>query len=421
MKKLILQVALSIFLSSLVFANSNADSERAVCLRDSLKKDSFTFSTAYLEGRYTNKQLAGFNLELLNASDMAFASSRNIFVRLLMLYTLYQINDKAKVALHEIGHGSRVRSIGIDYKLTHYFGHDCYDGKKENYFEYFLEEIFDIDSFGFFRQDGRGGCLPNPNQVKNLSDKFDDDIVHNLFLVCHAGGMNNDIYFAERISDDIYTRNKETRLLPYILYLKNRFSPIEYDRTAKELGDDPFNIREDFKKKGRLDFKEGFISDAGLRSLFLSGTTYSPLYWFFTKKPLRLYGFRIPDVFPYITTKGMSYKVVSGYEINEDLKLIFGFERVFKVEPATEYSLGVEQTTIINRALPISYRGVVTFGQGLDLEASCSIPISKYLSIGAGLEIYSCKSLQGQRHATSGMLDKNGLSHNISVSMSYKF
>ncbi|GHT37187.1 hypothetical protein AGMMS49593_03670 [Endomicrobiia bacterium] len=134
-----------------------------------------------------------------------------------------------------------------------------------------------------------------------------------------------------------------------------------------------------------------------------------------------MYGFRIPDVFPYITTKGMSYKVVSGYEIDEDLRLIFGFVRVFKVEPATEYSLGVEQTAIINHALPISYRGVVTFGQGLDLEASCSIPIRKYLSIGTSLEIYSYKSLQGQRHATSGMVNENGLSLNISVSMSYKF
>lgn len=65
MKKiLILQVALSIFLSSLVFANSNADSERTVCLGDSLKKGSFTFSTAYLEGQYIDKQLAGFYLDL---------------------------------------------------------------------------------------------------------------------------------------------------------------------------------------------------------------------------------------------------------------------------------------------------------------------------------------------------------------------
>ncbi|GHT40918.1 hypothetical protein AGMMS49921_03100 [Endomicrobiia bacterium] len=150
--------------------------------------------------------------------------------------------------------------------------------------------------------------------------------------------MNNEIYLAERISDDIYTRNtrnKEYRLLPYILYLNNRFSPIIYDKTAKEFGDDPFNIVNDFQEKGRLDFKKGVIKDAGgVKSLFLSGTTYSPLYSFFTEKPLKLYGFRIPDVFPYITTKGMSYKVVSGYEINKDLRLIFGFERVSKVEPA---------------------------------------------------------------------------------------
>ncbi|GHT54291.1 hypothetical protein AGMMS50233_02050 [Endomicrobiia bacterium] len=418
---------MSIFLASLVFADGNADSERAVCLRDSLKKDSFTFSTAYLEGQYTDKQLAGFYLDLTNAFDRASETASTLLLKKAFEgdigaflavcsvgFSSYYITSKASTPFHEVGHGLRSESFGMDYM----FSLDCNDKspfkKDENFFKFFVRNMFNNDR----------ACV---RYRSYRIHKLDNDSYCNCEIIVSAGGMNNEIYLAERISDDIYTRNKETRLLPYILYLENRFSPIKYDRTAKELGDDPFDIRKAFKEKRRLDFKKGVIEDAGVRSLFLSGTTYSPLYSFFTKKPLKLYGFRIPDVFPYITTKGMSYKVVSGYEINEDLRLIFGFERVFKVEPATEYSLGLEQTATINHALPISYRGVVTFGQGLDLEASCSIPISKYLSIGAGLEIYSCKSLQGQRRATSGMLDKNGmfdengLSCDVFVSMSYKF
>lgn len=125
--------------------------------------------------------------------------------------------------------------------------------------------------------------------------------------------MNNEICLAEKICDDIYNKNKERQLLPYCIYLWNRLSPIGYDFTAKEADDDPFSIRTAFRAKGENSFKKGTISNAGFVSLFLSATTYS----IFTKKHTTFHGFRPPDIFPYITKKGMSYKVVSGYEVNK--------------------------------------------------------------------------------------------------------
>jgi hypothetical protein len=64
----------------------------------------------------------------------------------------------------------------------------------------------------------------------------------------------------------------------------------------------------------------------------------------------------LPDIYSYITTRGMSYKVVSGYEFNEDTRLFFGFESVFDKERATEYSIDIDR--IAKLSLPLHYKCV---------------------------------------------------------------
>ncbi|GHT55960.1 hypothetical protein AGMMS50233_06780 [Endomicrobiia bacterium] len=249
-----------------------------------------------------------------------------------------------------------------------------------------------------------------------MEKSLDKSSACNGFIIFHAGGMNNQVQLAEKISDDIYSKKKRPGLFSYAMYLKNRLDPILYNYMAKEMGDDPFSIQYYFKQRGENNFKKGTISNAGWISLLLSATTYSAL----TDKPIQFHGFRIPDVFPYITKRGMSYKAVSGYEVRNGLNLIFGLERAFKIEPATECSLGISHHMIDNK-FPISYSGIVTFGQGFDFEASCSIPLSKSFSLGAGCEIYSVKSLQGQRNAATNMKESNGFSKNFFASVSYRF
>jgi hypothetical protein len=38
----------------------------------------------------------------------------------------------------------------------------------------------------------------------------------------------------------------------------------------------------------------------------------------------------------------MSYKLVSGYQVNEDLRFLFGLETVLKTDQATEYHIGID-------------------------------------------------------------------------------
>ncbi|GHT41459.1 hypothetical protein AGMMS49921_04630 [Endomicrobiia bacterium] len=170
---------------------------------------------------------------------------------------------------------------------------------------------------------------------RGLKKILDKSSACNGLIISAAGGMNNEVQLAEKISNDIYSKKKKPGLFSYAMYLQNRLSPILYDYNAKEHGYNPLNIRYHFEQRGENNFKKGAISKAGWISLLLSTTTYSA----FTDKPLQFHGFRIPDVFPYITTRGMSYEVVGGYEIHDNLNLIFGLERAFKIEPATECSL----------------------------------------------------------------------------------
>ncbi|MDR2818596.1 MAG: hypothetical protein LBB37_04070 [Endomicrobium sp.] len=67
----------------------------------------------------------------------------------------------------------------------------------------------------------------------------------------------------------------------------------------------------------------------------------------------------------------------------------------------------------VDMQLPISYKCTATFGLGWDLEASVTIPLSSYFSVGIGCEYYHFSSLQGQRHITGNILNIDETSINI--------
>lgn len=101
---------------------------------------------------------------------------------------------------------------------------------------------------------------------------------------------------------------------------------------------------------------------------------------------------------------------------------------MFTIESAIEYSLGVDQT--IKLPFPMQYRGVATFGLGLDLEASVTVPLPSVFSVGVGCEYYHFSSLQEQRSITGNILDidrtsiiinENSTSTNIFGFVSYRY
>jgi hypothetical protein len=80
------------------------------------------------------------------------------------------------------------------------------------------------------------------------------------------------------------------------------------------------------------------------------------------------------------------------------MHIIFGVERVIHGESAMEFHVGLKQTFRASE-YPISYKGVLTFGEGFDVEGSVSLPIFDSLSICIGGGVYANKSLLGERHS----------------------
>ncbi|GHT41455.1 hypothetical protein AGMMS49921_04620 [Endomicrobiia bacterium] len=70
MKKLLVALAACCGIVSQSFATE-------VELSKSIKKDSITFNTAYLNGQYTNKQLVKFGLEFINTTDRILKNFKN--------------------------------------------------------------------------------------------------------------------------------------------------------------------------------------------------------------------------------------------------------------------------------------------------------------------------------------------------------
>ncbi|GHT37158.1 hypothetical protein AGMMS49593_03590 [Endomicrobiia bacterium] len=153
--------------------------------KNPLKKDSITFNTAYLNGQYTNKQLVNFGLEFINTTDRILKNVQEQETTAAIIASsviLFYCDNQVATALHETGHGLRAKSYGVDYQLLH----NCCDKspfkKDENFFKFFLGELFNIK---------RPGCLANIKQMKGLEKSLDKSSVCNCLIIYGAGGLNN--------------------------------------------------------------------------------------------------------------------------------------------------------------------------------------------------------------------------------------
>jgi hypothetical protein len=415
MNKTLFWVILAV-VTCMQFVLASQESEN---LYDCLNKDNATLSSAYIDGYCTNKQLVNLNMEILRASDRFFQyvdKRINKCASVLLCLVLFRINQGACVALHEAGHALRFKAVGID----------CEFGDSDGVISTRILDYYSKKCFFRCFTDLNGWCRPvSSGEIRKLTPEETTKILNNkdfndFMIIMGAGGFNNQILFAERIGYDMWSR-KQVDPLSYCIYLDQRFHVIKYDWDADDdfESNDPTLIVHSFKRNGRTDFKKNTIADAGRVSLFLSASTYSIIFG----KPITLCGFRLPDVYPYITTRGISYKVVSGYEVNENTRLFFGFESVFENKCATEYSIGIDTIAKLH------YMCIATFGLGLDLEASVTFPLSSCFSVGVGCEYYNFSSLQGQRNITehiadnaeSSNLNRDATSTNIFAFVSYRY
>jgi hypothetical protein len=393
---------------------SKKEDELYSCLR----KDSISLNSAYFaRNYYTNKQLANINVECLVVSRRILECLKSAgFVYYITWWGLWIVNVGAFCSFHELGHGSRYKSFGFDC----IFGYLATDYEERDILLFYLNNMLG----GWLGiTNGQTPCcgLVYEDQQKwhNLSLNMDVRSFADVKIIISAGGLNNEMYLAERLADEMYLKKRYDSSIIYAFYLYERLSGSFYDYLYDRFlgyGDssDPTAIIKAFKKKGRKDFKTGTIGKAGLLSMLLSGTTYFVLF----DRPWCPAGLRFPDCFPYITTRGVSYKVISGYEVGECKYLTFGFETVPGKKNATEIFVGTNITDTDILPFTVQYKCIVTFGLGSDAEVSVILPLSPIFSMGLAYEYYHSNSLQGQRNTTS---NTERTSTNISCFVSYRY
>ena len=378
-------------------------------------KDSITLSSAYFESQYTNKQLANFGLEVVRGMARLedfltsnFDNEEKNTARWCAraLYILF-IHRALNTAYHEIGHGLRAKAYGKDFQLTEHNDSGGFK-KDQNFFKFFVKKMGNFS---------RASC----RYEGNLKDEEE--------LVVAASGMNNETYMAERISKDFHDRGRLS-FAESFAYFYGKLSPVVYalSKSSKNeeadalSGDDPVAVGGYYKKLG-ISATKNDIALGGLVSTLLSGTTYSIIKSAFSPDkyatPISFYNFQAPDMFSYVTSKGISYRLVSAYKYQDDLKFLFGAEHVFHGKSTTEIHLGVD-TTLDSSFYNTNLKVVTTFCNGFNLKAACSVPVMDCLSINVEAGTYSCKSMLGERHSKN-MKDGKGRSTDIAVSISYRY
>lgn len=389
---------------------------------DSNIKDSITFSSAYFESQYTNKQLANFGLELTRGTArLEDFITNNIdnekrkrytqwFARAIYIF----IYNAFEFAYHEIGHGLRVKAYGKDFQLTLDDDDDHSEfTKDQNFFKFFIKNIGNFDGAATWVQGL--AILSATGEIKYTDLKEEEE------LVFSAGGMNNETYMTERITRDFHNRGRLSFYESFSYFL-GKLYPTGYALTnceeGKENGFDPIRVENLYKKLG-ISATRNDIASCGLVSFWLSGTTYSIMKSIFSPDkhvtPISFYNFQAPDMFAYITSKGISYRLVSAYKCLDNLKFLFGAEHVFRGKSTTEVHLGAD-ISFWNTNLEF----VTTFCNGFNIEAACSINILDNLAINIEAGTYACKSMLGERHAKN-LKDGKKRCSDIAVSISYRY
>ncbi len=139
-------------------------------------------------------------------------------------------------------------------------------------------------------------------------------------LISSAAGINNSTDFAKSVFDDNWLHGGHKKMT-YAAALLHKLDGVFYSlgRNKKRAGHDIQNVESYYAMLGYQLSDSTLAASFGLTYL-ASASLWAPLVnWGSTHKETLTYkGIRLPDFYFYNTTKGPSYKMVSGYTFNDN-------------------------------------------------------------------------------------------------------
>ena len=338
--------------------------------------------SGYFTSQHNVHDLTTFGIELLNAGDCLLHKIednpvlRNVGLGIFSyIYYVYQLT------LHEVGHGLRIKAHKRDYQLNLASDNRKFS-KDECFWKYFVRSLFNANL------SGNTTYYPLKRDTKNLAKEK---------LIVAAGGINSETYLAERIANAIWEEQLHGNL-PIAAYMWARLSPMLYTfNSSTSKGNDINNMVTSAETLG-VNLDKSNLQTAYSLAL-IGGTAYSMICHLASNHDdidtVTFHNFRIPDIFPYVTSYGLSYKFVSGYKISSDILFNFSYERIFKKNKKHEFSLGISGKFNV-----IDIGSNVYFGcSGFGFDATVSMKLTAKLNLNCRVASYPAKGLMGERHA----------------------
>ncbi len=240
--------------------------------------------------------------------------------------------------------------------------------------------------------------LHNPSIVNLAKNQADMEII------ISAAGVNN----AMRLSGDLVDRARkgDGHITDAFMYIDGRLQslmyPSEEGKPNASAGNDMDSLVASYRLKG-FSIRKSDFNTANTIAFFCSTSTYAYMLGWYNfvnngntrVKPFTWGGVYAPDVEAYLLAEGISYKIKTGYAVNDVLSFPVSVEFVSKGKKGAEASVGACYR--FEDLGNIELSGNVLFGRKLGGDVRLHVPVDRFFVEGV-VESMHQKSFYGQRN-----------------------
>ena len=297
---------------------------------------------------------------------------------------------RSDLIIHEWGHYSRLQAAGVQASI----GVGPYEANLRRYSPYFWDIAIFLSTNGI----GRGGYVSFNDDLSLLSPKTK--------LLVAGAGLNNHSAVSDYYDEHVFLSGGGSIFQATSVF--SRMGIGLYGRFDTGKGNDIDSFMETYAQESvdtplnRLHFVN--IGDStiwsgstwayfiGLSRYFLWGQT--------TYDPLEFHSFLIPNQTVYLSSKGTTRKVTSGYRWSDSMLGLFGVEWVEVGQPFEEYTLGLFiRNLMLNRTcITVLSKWMVSSKGTLSSELTVSTPISPTWTLKGHVAWWDQNSLIGERN-----------------------
>lgn len=379
-------------------------------------KDTFTISSGYFSTNYANnidyvqfmteesrleERVALWGYEHMESTPVW----RGVYLVTTNLFNYLSLLD---VSYHEWGHASRIVAGGGTATLS-----KCYS--KDNVICPAPRDFFGYVNSQLFNLSGGGGG------AKFTGGEFvvNGEVGRAPWAIISGAGVNNEMLVADKLNESNFIHGTGN-IFSQWGHWGGQFAIAKY---APALTGDMNNVTKNYQTSG----VDSNITENDLRNIngmsVISGSTVSTIkatYDFVTKgtvnvKPWTVGGFLVPNQFNYISSRGITRKWASGYEWDDNTKLLVSYEYVVRGDSFTEPGLGVYKNFGGWDAL-IKVSGK-TMGWA-NVETAFSKRLNKNWKLTATAYMWDSRSLMGERNT----LDLSSIkTYQGSVGVAYEY